>query len=200
MRFVTLTGLLLLSVSSAVEAQEKPLAVTTGFGAVNSSGGSGVHGSATVEYQLPVRPLQIRVEGVVQRALLTDIFSFASLQVRPLRNRVFEPYGFAGVGAFFDNGPQRAAMLGVGADIPALRLPIFVAYKYIDGREGYRLLSVGLRFRRWRLGPARRRHREPSPNFALTLRDAFGAACPSGHAAPARVAACGGSPHLRGAS
>jgi hypothetical protein len=37
-------------------------------------------------------------------------------------------------------------------------------------------------------------------NFALTLRVAFGAGCPSGHAAPVRVAACGGSPHLRGAS
>ena len=37
-------------------------------------------------------------------------------------------------------------------------------------------------------------------NFALTLRVAFGAACPSGRATPAQIAAYGGSPRLRGAS
>jgi hypothetical protein len=147
MKTVTVAVACLIGLTQAAAAQER-LAVTAGFGPVNGTRGDGVHGSATVEYQTPWRPLQIRVEGIAQKAHFVDILSFGSAQLRPIRGPLLEPYGFLGVGAFFDNGPQTAAVVGAGADISIRGIPVFIEYKHVNAREGFRLISIGLRLKK----------------------------------------------------
>ena len=118
------TALVALATRPAVSQQtERPLTFGVATGLARTSGGTGYHASATLDYRLPVKMLGLRAEGTYASWGGVGVVEFrsivASATLNPLPRARVSPYAIVGGGGYaFGDGMQPGWSLGFGLLLP----------------------------------------------------------------------------------